>query len=54
MPTYEYRCEDCHKSFAVALTLEQHEHKRVRCPRCGSRHVHQKVAQISVVTSRKS
>ena len=54
MPTYDYKCEDCHKSFIVVLTIGQHDHKKVRCPKCGSTRVQQKVSSFFVVTSRKS
>ena len=54
MPTYDYKCEDCHKAFSVTLTIDQHDHKKIHCPKCGSKHVDQQVSQFFAVTSRKS
>ena len=54
MPVYEYFCRECHKSFEIVLTLEQHEKKRIVCPKCGSRKVQQEMADFYAVTSRKS
>jgi len=54
MPTYDYRCVDCHKAFSVQLTFEQHDRKKVRCPKCGSRHVKQQVSEFFAITSKKS
>ncbi len=54
MPSYDYRCEECHKSFTVVLTMDQHDHRKVRCPKCGSKRVRQKVSTFFAVTSRKS
>ncbi len=54
MPTYDFKCADCGKSFTVVLTIAQHERKQRKCPKCGSKHVQQKISPVSVVTSRKS
>jgi putative FmdB family regulatory protein len=54
MPTYDYRCEKCRKSFSLALTISQHGTKRIICPKCGSRQVKQKVSAFFAVTKRKS
>lgn len=36
MPLYEYVCKKCHKKFGEVLTLNEHESKKVRCPKCKS------------------
>ncbi len=56
MPEYEYLCQDCHKTFDVHLSLDQHEHDKgqVKCPQCGSTNVDQQMAAFFVVTSKKS
>jgi len=54
MPTYDYICNDCHKTFEQALTLDEHDHQQVRCPKCGSRNVEQEAAAFFAVTSKKS
>jgi putative FmdB family regulatory protein len=53
MPTYDYRRENCKKSFTVALTLKQHDARRPACPKCGSRRVKQKVTASFAVTKKK-
>jgi putative FmdB family regulatory protein len=54
MPTYDYRCEKCRKSFSLTLTIAQHDTKRLTCPKCGSRRVKQKVSAFFAVTRKKS
>jgi putative FmdB family regulatory protein len=54
MPTYDYICNDCHKTFEQALTLDEHDHQHVKCPKCGSRNVEQEAAAFFAVTSKKS
>ncbi|MBI5711586.1 MAG: zinc ribbon domain-containing protein [Candidatus Eisenbacteria bacterium] len=54
MPSYDYRCEKCHKSFSVVLSLKQHDAKKVACPKCGSRVVKQRISSFFAITSRKA
>ncbi len=54
MPVYDYICNDCHKSFETVLTLNEHDHQEIKCPRCGSKNVEQEVAAFFAVTSKKS
>ena len=54
MPTYDYKCEDCKKSFSVVLTLEEHESVKITCPKCASPHVRQKVSRFFAITGRKA
>jgi len=54
MPTYDYRCEKCKKSFSLTLTISQHDTKRILCPKCGSRSVKQKVTGFFAITRKKS
>lgn len=54
MPVYDYICNDCQKSFEVVLTLTEHDHEQVECPKCGSKNVEQEAAAFVAVTSRKS
>jgi putative FmdB family regulatory protein len=54
VPTYDYLCEKCRKSFSALLTMKEHEAKKVTCPKCGSRRVKQKISCFYAVTSRKS
>jgi len=55
MSTYEYRCKKCGHVFEVAMTLTEHEeHPQTPCPKCQSQEVEQLVAQVQVVTSKKT
>lgn len=54
MPLYDFVCEDCHKEFELALTLKEHESRKVSCPKCRSKNVVQEPAKFYAVTSRKS
>jgi len=54
MPTYDYRCEACNKSFSTVLTMQEHEDKKIKCPKCGSVRVKQKVSSFFAITSHKS
>ena len=54
VPTYEYRCDKCHKRFSLTLTMKEHEVKRIRCPKCKSQKVTQQIGSFYVQTAKKS
>lgn len=54
MPDYSYGCQACKKTFTVHLTMLAHDKRRIKCPKCGSHKIHQKIAAFSVKTSKKS
>jgi putative FmdB family regulatory protein len=54
MPTYDYRCEKCHKVFSLVLSLKQHNSKRIACPKCASRVVKQVIRPFYAITRRKA
>ncbi len=54
MPTYEYRCEECKKEFAVVATIAEHETEKVTCPECKSEKVVRQLSVFTAQTSRKS
>jgi putative FmdB family regulatory protein len=54
MPRYEFFCEDCKKPFEIILTLAEYEKGKIKCPKCGGKHVHQEAAAFFAVTSKKS
>ncbi len=54
MPLYDYHCKACGKEFELALTLQEHESGKAKCPKCGSKKVEQEPATFFAVTSRKS
>lgn len=54
MPTYEYRCAECGKTFIQDSSIAEHEAARPACPKCGSRNVAQSFSAVYVKTSKKS
>ncbi len=39
MPTYQYRCEKCGKTFERTETISEHEAVKPQCPKCGSKKI---------------
>ncbi|MEK9136659.1 MAG: zinc ribbon domain-containing protein [Bacteroidota bacterium] len=55
MPTYEFQCADCTKTFTAHFTMEEHERGILpACEHCGSRNVKQLLGSSMVITSKKS
>ena len=54
MPEYEYLCNSCHKIFDIHLTLDAHEHDKVKCPKCGSTDIEQQYPAFFAVSEKKS
>jgi putative FmdB family regulatory protein len=54
MPTYEYVCKACKKTFTTIMTLAEYEKGQAACPKCKSKKVEQKAAAFYAVTSKKS
>ena len=54
VPTYQYRCSECGRSFERTETISEHEAAQVRCPKCDSKKVTQIPGRVHVVTSKKS
>ncbi len=54
MPTYEFYCENCDKSFSLILSLAEYDKERYRCPKCETKKLKQQITSFQTVTSRKS
>lgn len=54
MPTYEYRCRDCHHNFERVESLADHGRKRPDCPKCKGKNVEQVFTPFFAKTSHKS
>jgi putative FmdB family regulatory protein len=55
MPTYEFECKQCKKTFTEKLTFQEHDrHKKVKCPKCARSTVQQVIGPAFVKTSKKS
>jgi putative FmdB family regulatory protein len=54
MPTYEYHCHKCDRTFVVYQTIKEHDTAQVQCPHCQSSEVEQRFTSFVAVTSKKS
>lgn len=57
MPTYEFLCRKCVKTFETISSIAEYERKRkegMQCPECGSADVVQQITGFQVKTSKKS
>jgi putative FmdB family regulatory protein len=54
MPSYDYYCKECKKTFNVIMTLAEYGKGQVACPKCKGKKVEQKPSVFFAVTSKKS
>ena len=54
MPTYEYRCEDCHEQFTRTERMSQHGDEKPTCPQCKSTKVVPVLSSFYAKTAHKS
>jgi putative FmdB family regulatory protein len=54
MPTYDYHCRACDRTFEMHLSVQEHDARQVQCPHCHSTQVEQVLTHFSTVTSKKS
>ena len=54
MPTYEFYCEACKKSFTIILSLSEYEKLKYSCPECKAKKLKQQITSFQTVTSKKS
>ena len=54
MPTYQYRCGKCGKTFERVETMSDHGAKRPTCPACRSRKVEPQLSAFFAKTRKKS
>lgn len=57
MPTYEFLCRNCGKTFEWLVSLSEYEQKQkegIQCPGCASRDISRQLSSIQVKTSKKS
>jgi len=56
MPTYEFQCLGCKKTFTATLTWGEFDKVKgkPKCPKCGKRKVEQAIGNVLAKTSKKS
>jgi len=54
MPTYEFYCEECKKSFIIILSISEYEKEKYSCPKCKTKKLKQQISSFQTVTSKKS
>jgi putative FmdB family regulatory protein len=54
MPTYQYRCLNCHKRFELFMTYSEYGTHTVNCPHCSSSEVQRRIGRIRVARSEES
>jgi putative FmdB family regulatory protein len=54
MPTYEFRCTECHHEYERVMSVAEHDEGPPECPECGSESVEQILTGFFAKTSRKS
>lgn len=50
MPEYEFRCGNCGEKVTIRATISEKE-KGLKCPRCGSKDLHQMFTGITFISS---
>jgi putative FmdB family regulatory protein len=54
MPIYDYRCDNCAKTFSVTLSMAEHDKGKIACPGCKDDKVVQLYSTFYAKTSKKS
>jgi putative FmdB family regulatory protein len=54
MPTYDYFCEKCKKSFTLVMPIRDYEKNKARCPKCKGKRIKQQITAFTTITSSKS
>lgn len=54
MPTYDYRCLDCHKRVSLVQSYDEYGKTPVSCPHCGSANLKRRIQRVRVLRSEES
>ncbi|MHA2289916.1 MAG: FmdB family zinc ribbon protein [Promethearchaeota archaeon] len=55
MPVYDYKCNDCQKTFSIILPISEYmKSKQPLCKHCNSKNVKRIYSGVTVITSKKS
>jgi putative regulatory protein, FmdB family len=48
MPTYEFRCQKCHKRFERSISYADYDTAVITCPHCGAAEVSRLISRVRV------
>jgi putative FmdB family regulatory protein len=54
MPSYDYYCRKCDKTFTRNMSIKDHDSEQVTCPHCQGTEVEQVLSSFVAMTSKKS
>ena len=54
MPTYEFVCKQCNKTFTLTMRVSEYEKKKIHGPKCKGKKTKQLISSFQTVTSKKS
>jgi putative FmdB family regulatory protein len=54
MPTYQYRCKDCHRRFEVFMNYSEYGTRTISCTHCASNNVERRIGRIRIARSEES
>jgi len=54
MPLYEYECHACGQHFTEVVSIDDHDKRKLQCPKCKSQDTEPLITAAHVVTAKKS
>jgi putative FmdB family regulatory protein len=54
MPTYDYNCFDCKRSFEIFMTYSEYGEQEITCKHCGSTKIRRRIGRIRIAKSEDS
>jgi putative FmdB family regulatory protein len=54
MPTYQYRCKDCHRRFEVFMAYSEYGTRTINCTHCASANVERRIGRVRIARSEES
>jgi putative FmdB family regulatory protein len=54
MPTYQYRCKDCHRRFEVFMAYSEYGTRTINCTHCASTNVERRIGRVRIARSEES
>jgi putative FmdB family regulatory protein len=54
MPSYEYRCLDCHRKFEIFMSFSEYGTRQVQCQHCQSTNIRRLISRVRFARSDES